>query len=214
MYDGSGPGTARVELSGATAANWVSKTANLLVDALGQPARVGLLLPLHWQTVTALLAAVTTDAAVVLTADAQGLAGCGVAFVLAGDADAAFDVGVDEVVVLSGHPLGAPSAPPQGMALDYAREVPSYADHYGGPRPGPARIEVAGRSVSPAAGFAPADRVLTSLVPPAGAGVLLGALHAGAGLVLLPSGDPSEVAAAERVTGTAGCDVPGLTRHA
>ena len=50
----------RVELSGATTANWVAKSANLLVDGYGGPGRVGLLLPLHWQTVALLLAGVAT----------------------------------------------------------------------------------------------------------------------------------------------------------
>ncbi len=62
LYDGD----ARVELSGATTANWVAKSANLLVDGLGGPRRVGLLLPLHWQTVALLLAAVATGAEVVV----------------------------------------------------------------------------------------------------------------------------------------------------
>ena len=58
------------------------------------------------------------------------------------------------------------------------------------------------------------DRVLTTLdaADPAGAAVLLGALAAGAGLVLLRAGDAASVAATERVTVTAGIDVPGLTR--
>ena len=36
-------GPARVELSGSTTANWVAKSANLMVDGLGAPERVGLL---------------------------------------------------------------------------------------------------------------------------------------------------------------------------
>ncbi|GFJ80723.1 hypothetical protein Phou_049030 [Phytohabitans houttuyneae] len=47
----------RTELSGATLDNWVSKTANLLVDGLGlaQGDRAGLLLPAHWQTAAVIL---------------------------------------------------------------------------------------------------------------------------------------------------------------
>lgn len=204
-----------MELSTATTANWVAKSANLLVDGLGSPGRVGLLLPLHWQTVALLLAGVAVDATVVLARDASGLAGCDAAFVLAANAQAALDQGVDEVLALSGHPLGAPTGPLPGMAQDYGREVPSYGDHYGGPRPGPARIVVAGGAAVPLA-FDASDRVLTCLDPAqaTGAGVLLGALAAGAGLVLLRDGDAAAVAAAERVTVTAGCDVSGLTRRA
>jgi uncharacterized protein (TIGR03089 family) len=205
-----------VELSGATTANWVAKTANLLVDGLGSPGNVGLLLPLHWQTVVLLLAGAATSARVVLAATPAELAGCEAAFVLADQAGAALDAGVDEVLALSGHPLGLPAADLPALVVDYAREVPSYADHSGGPRPGPARVELAGGPVVPLAGLSTDDRVLTVLDPSAGAGlsVLLGALTAGASLVLLRAGDGRRVAAAERVTATAGIDLEGLTRQA
>jgi uncharacterized protein (TIGR03089 family) len=47
----------RTELSGATLANWVAKTANLLVDGTGfAPGdRAAVLLPPHWQTAAVLL---------------------------------------------------------------------------------------------------------------------------------------------------------------
>ena len=205
-----------MELSGSTTANWVAKSANLLVDALGSPDRVGLLLPLHWQTVGLLLAGVATGATVVLAEDPAALVGCGAAFVSAEHADAALDAGVDDVIALSGHPLGARATGLPPMVLDYAQEVPSYGDHFGGPRPGPAAIEASGRPVEPLPGLTADDRVLTALDPadPAGAAVLVAALRAGASLVLLRAGDPEAVAAAERVTITAGCDVSGLTRRA
>ncbi|MET0424771.1 MAG: TIGR03089 family protein [Actinoplanes sp.] len=49
----------RTELSGATLDNWVSKTANLLIDgvALGPGDLVAVLLPPHWQTAAILLGA-------------------------------------------------------------------------------------------------------------------------------------------------------------
>src|SRR2546430_5289281 len=52
--DGTGE---RTELSGATLANWVAKTANLLVDGVGlDPGdRAAALLPPHWQTAAVLL---------------------------------------------------------------------------------------------------------------------------------------------------------------
>ena len=135
---------------------------------------------------------------------------------LAEHAEAALDAGVDDVLALSGHPLGAPAAGLPPMVLDYAGEVPSYGDHFGGPRPGAARVEVRGAPVEPLGGLAAHDRVLTTLDPsdPTGAAVLLGALRAGASLVLLRSGSATDVAAAERVTTTAGVDVPGFTRTA
>jgi uncharacterized protein (TIGR03089 family) len=194
----------------------VAKSANLLVDGLGTPESVGLLLPLHWQTVSLLLAATATSARVVLAAQPGDLAGCDVAFVLAEHAEAALDAGVQEVLAVSGHPLGLPATGLPPLVLDYATDVPSYADHYGGPRPGPARIEAGGASVAPLAGIDPGGRLLTTLDPadPTGAAVLLGALTAGAGLVLLRSGDPEGVATAEHVTLTAGIRVKGLTRTA
>jgi uncharacterized protein (TIGR03089 family) len=208
MYDGD----ARVELSGATTANWVAKSANLLVDGLGGPQTVGLLLPLHWQTVALLLAGAATGATVVLATDAGELTGCDAAFVLAEHAEAALDAGVADVLALSGHPLGAPAGSLPGMVLDYGREVPSYGDHFGGPRPASATVLVGGSAVAPFTGIGPADRVLTTLEPVAGAAVLLGALGAGAGLVLLREGDAEQVASAERVTLTAGRAIDGLTR--
>jgi len=47
----------RTELSGATLDNWVSKTANLLLDGagLGEGDGVAVLLPPHWQTAAVLL---------------------------------------------------------------------------------------------------------------------------------------------------------------
>lgn len=208
LYDGD----ARVELSGATTANWVAKSANLLVDGLGGPQTVGLLLPLHWQTVALLLAASATGATVVLAAGPEDLAGCDAAFVLAEHAEAALDAGVPDVLALSGHPLGAPAGPLPAMVLDYGREVPSYGDHYGGPRPTRPVVLVDGAPVSTVGGIGPEDRVLTSLATVTGAGVLLGALAAGASLVLLRAGDADAVARAERVTVTAGSEVSGLTR--
>ena len=64
----------------------------------------------------------------------------------------------------------------------------------------------------PDLGLQAEDRVLTTLAPSTavGLGVLLAALRAGGSLVLLRDGDPAAVAAAERVTATAGAAVPGL----
>jgi uncharacterized protein (TIGR03089 family) len=207
LYDGP----ARVELSGATVDNWVSKTANLLVDGHGGPQRVGLVLPLHWQVVCFLLGAAATGATVVVGSSAAELTGCELAFVSPDQAEAALDAGVDDVLVASGHPLGArlPTVPP--LCLDAAVEVPGYGDHF--PGRGGTAIELDGAPfTAPDLGLGPADRVLTAL-PPAtgpGLGVLLAALAAGASLVLLRDGDAKTVAAAERVTATAGVAVPGL----
>ncbi len=205
-----------MELSGATTANWVAKTANLMVDGLGSPERIGLLLPLHWQSIAVLLAGVATGAQVVLAADPAELAGCDAAFVAGAYAEAALDAGVDEVLVLSGHPLGAPTAVVPTLATDFAREVPSYADHWGGPVPAGWQVEVAGsRAALAAVDSGPDDRVLlaASLSDPTGLGLLLAVLGSGAALILAPDPaglDLQTVAAEERVTAAAGVQVLGV----
>ncbi|MER7763358.1 TIGR03089 family protein [Streptomyces sp. NPDC097619] len=118
----------RVELSVATFANWVSKTANLLQGDLGAAPgdRLALLLPAHWQTAVWLLAC----------------ASVGVVAEVAGDpADADLVVtGPDtleearacsgERVALALRPLGGRfPQPPAGFA-DYAVEVPGQGDRF------------------------------------------------------------------------------------
>ncbi len=219
LYAGPPYTGGRVELSGATAANWVAKSANLLVDGLGSPARIGLLLPLHWQSVTLLLAGVATGATVVLARDPADLADCEVAFVSGETAAAALTAGVDEVYALSGHPLGAPLVSVPAGAQDYAREVPSYADHWGGRSPARVAIEVGGQPLAalPDLAVSPADRVLLCVdsADPAGLGGLLAVLRAGAAVVLAPAPgvlDLAATATAERVTATLGLTVAGVRR--
>jgi uncharacterized protein (TIGR03089 family) len=204
-------GPARVELSGATTANWVAKSANLLVDGLGGPQRVGLLLPLHWQAVALLLAGVAAGATVVVAAGPEELAGCEVAFTGPQDAAAALDAGVDDVLALSGHPLGAPCGPLPAMVSDYAREVPSYGDGWSGPRPTAPSVLAGGTPLTdlPQWGLTPADRVLLAggLRERADVAALLAVLRAGAALVLLPDAstvDLERVARDERATASWG----------
>ena len=60
----------RVELSGATLANWVAKTANLLQEEfdVGPGSTVAVALPVHWQTAAVLLAVWSGGATVLDTA--------------------------------------------------------------------------------------------------------------------------------------------------
>jgi uncharacterized protein (TIGR03089 family) len=212
-------GPARVELSGATTANWVAKSANLLVDGLDSPRRVGLLLPLHWQTVVLLLAGVATGAELVVSADAAGLARCDAAFTAVDDAEAALDAGVDDVLAVSLHPLGAPLPAVPPFVLDHAREVPGHGDHWSGPAPSRVGVTVGGEPLGalPALALGAADRVLLSGAPadPGALRLLLGALAAGAAVLLVPQPDGLDlpaVAVAERATATAGVSVAGLLR--
>ena len=125
----------RVELSYATFANWVWKTANYLRDGLDvQPGdEIAVLLRPHWQTIAIWYAAWTVGAVVTLP-DPGGLpTGTPVAVfaqehalagLLAAGTPAAALIG------LSLRPMAARlSAAPAGVT-DYATEVPGYADFF------------------------------------------------------------------------------------
>ena len=208
--------TGRVELSGATTANWVAKSANLLVDGYGAPTRIGLLLPLHWQTVALLLAGVATGASVVVTEDPAALDGCEVAFVLADRAEDAVAVGVDEVLALSCTPFGTRLRQVPAGTTDYAAEVPTYADHWGGPVPSRLDVETRGGILPslPDLDVGRDDRVLVAVAPadPGGLAGLLAVLRQGAALVLVADVggiDLARVVAQEGVTASIGIEVPG-----
>ena len=210
-----GPG--RVELSGATARNWVAKTANLLTDSLGGPARVGLLLPLHWQAVTLLLGVSATGATVVVARDVTDLAGCDVAFTTLDTAQSALDAGVDDVLAVSTAPLGGRLRGGElpTMVLDAGGELPVHGDHYNGPARPVSAIELAGALVTGTdLGLTPADRVLTVLSPAEGLVLgLLTPLRAGSSLLLCPGAVPDEATLdAEGVTASVGVDLPGRRR--
>ncbi|WP_330330763.1 TIGR03089 family protein [Streptomyces sp. NBC_00536] len=139
----------RVELSVATFANWVAKTANLLQGDLGaEPGdRLALLLPAHWQSAVWLLACASVGVSVEVGGDPA-------------DADLVVS-GPDtleearacsgERVALALRPLGGrfPQAP-AGFA-DYAVEVPGQGDRFAPFVPvdpaGPA-LSVGGRALS------------------------------------------------------------------
>ena len=205
-------GPARVELSGSTTANWVAKTANLLTDSYDAPDRVGLLLPLHWQTVCLLLGAVTAGSTAVVAGTAEELAGCAVAFTSVDQAVAALDAGVEDVLACSLTPFATPVAELPAMVLDAARELPGHGDHFGG-RPSRVSVELAGHPfAADALDLTPSDRVLTALPPatPAGLGALLGVLQTGAALILLADGDRDRALSQE--SATAWVDEAGLHR--
>ncbi|MET7637578.1 TIGR03089 family protein [Streptomyces sp. NPDC005438] len=170
----------RVELSVATFANWVSKTANLLQDELAvEPGeRLALLLPAHWQTAVWMVAAFSAGVHVDLQGDpAQAdLAVCGPADLERARACRG------ERVALSLRPMGARFAqPPEGFR-DYAVEAPGQGDQFAPYVPvsaddpaltvevGPARVELTGAEVVERAradahslGLAPGSRLLSRL---------------------------------------------------
>jgi len=118
----------RVELSVATFANWVSKTANLLQDDLGAAPgdRLALLLPAHWQSAVWLLAC----SSVGVTVEIGGDPSTADTVVTGPDTlDEARSCG-GERVALALRPLGGRfPQPPQGF-MDYAVEVPGQGDRF------------------------------------------------------------------------------------
>ncbi len=120
----------RVELSVATFANWVAKTANLLQDELSvEPGdRVALLLPAHWQTAVWLLAC----ASVGVVADVAGDPAAADVVVSGPEPESleAARACSGPRIALALRPLGGrfPQAP-EGFT-DYAVEVPGQPDRF------------------------------------------------------------------------------------
>ncbi|MEU1121483.1 MULTISPECIES: TIGR03089 family protein [unclassified Streptomyces] len=118
----------RVELSVATFANWVAKTANLLQgDLAAEPGgRAVLLLPAHWQTAVWLLAC----SSVGVIADVGGDPASADLVVSGPDSLDAARACSGERVALALRPLGGRfPQPPAGFA-DYAVEVPGQGDRF------------------------------------------------------------------------------------
>ncbi len=130
----------RTELSGATLDNWVSKTANLLVDGLGLGPgdTAAVWLPPHWQTAAVLLGCWSAGLAVAYGApdgdDARVVFAATDVIAAAGDGPGEE---ADERYALGLAPLGRPlgQAPPGWV--DYVVEVRGHADRYQGPSPSP-----------------------------------------------------------------------------
>jgi uncharacterized protein (TIGR03089 family) len=118
----------RVELSTATFANWVAKTANLLQGDLAAAPddRLALLLPAHWQAAVWLLAC----SSVGVVAEVGGAPAAADVVVSGPDSLEAARACRGERVALALRPLGGRfPQPPTGFA-DYAVEVPSQGDRF------------------------------------------------------------------------------------
>jgi uncharacterized protein (TIGR03089 family) len=183
----------RAELSVATTANWVAKTAGFLADEFdtGPGDLVSVELPLHWQTVVVLLACWAVGAQVSFEP------GGAVTFTTTGAS------ATGDVIELSLAPMGA----------DFSRLVAAQPDTF---RP----VEPSGADLVEAAAvdLPYAARVLTVLpyAVPAGVSYGLIAPMAVSGSVVLVTGAGAdriaELAAAEQVTHTLGTAVAGLPR--
>jgi uncharacterized protein (TIGR03089 family) len=198
--DGSGE---RVELSVATTANWVAKTANYLADELGvEPGdTVGVLLPLHWQAAVVVLACWSAGAVVAWDAGPPHAA----IFTDAARRDIALSaIPDDRVVTLSLAPMG----------VEFSRLVASQPDEFVGPDPSGADVVAAFASPELPSGV----RVMTVLPLDVAAGLsagLIGPLSVDGSVVQVRDPDPSrlaERAQAERVTHSVGVTVAGLPR--
>ncbi|WP_330175518.1 TIGR03089 family protein [Streptomyces sp. NBC_01498] len=216
----------RVELSVATFANWVSKTANLLQGDLGAAPgdRLALLLPAHWQTAVWLLACSSVGVHVDIGGDP---AGADLVVTGPGTLDAARACR-GERLALALRPLGGrfPS-PPDGFA-DYAVEVPGQGDRFapyepvdpdapaltvGGTELTAARIVERARADAAGLGLSgPGTRLLSGRPYDSWDGLSAGLyapLAAGASVVLcrhldrLPAEELARRIESERVTGTA-----------
>jgi uncharacterized protein (TIGR03089 family) len=185
----------RTELSGATLANWVAKTANLLVDGLGLGFgdRAGVLLPPHWQTAAVLLGC--WSAGVEVTREKAPVEVLFATAAAAGAHEAAaWSAGDRYALSLDPFALPLREVPP-GWA-DFNREVRAYGDVYA--PTSPLVVDAA------ADGLAPGDRVLIDARRhPDPRDWLVGPLAAGASIVLCGHLDQAKLAeriAAERVT--------------
>lgn len=121
----------RVELSVATYANWVFKTANMLQDGLAaEPGeRVAVMLPAHWQT-SVLLSACWATGLVVATG-LEVIAHAAIVFTSADTVPAARSATkARETVALSLLPFARPAPGLPSGVLDYALEVPTYGDRF------------------------------------------------------------------------------------
>lgn len=131
----------RVELSVVTFANWVAKTANLLVDGLGaQPGqRVALDLPVHWQGAVwhaacwaAGLVTVPGTTADQASRDDTDIDIAVVAVPARGGGERSVPA-AEEVVGLGLGPLGLPRPGidlPAYVTLDYDREIHGFGDAF------------------------------------------------------------------------------------
>ncbi|MGC5536061.1 TIGR03089 family protein [Streptomyces sp. SR-10] len=215
----------RVELSVATFANWVAKTANLLQgDLAAEPGdRLALLLPAHWQSAVWLLAC----SSVGVVADVQGDPAAADLVVTGPDTLERARACRGERVALALRPLGGrfPQAP-EGFA-DYAVEVPSQGDRFapfapvdpetpalavGGIELTGAQLVARAREDADALGLVPGSRLLTGRTYDTWEGLsagLFAPLAAGGSVVLcrhlgqLDAGGLAKRTESERVTNTA-----------
>ena len=206
----------RTELSTASLANWSAKVAGLLLDELGLASGDGVHVAVGagWQTAPILLGSWWAGLTV-----QSGAAGAAVSFVPDGG-----DSPNDEVFVVSGHPLGAPSQSVAAHQRDFTGAVLPQADRFAprGPADPVALRTSEGRwtgtellMAASSAGLEPGSRLASNEPWSFPAGLVsgfLGALAVDGSLVWSDATGTTLVdqAGAERATVTAGFTVHGL----
>jgi uncharacterized protein (TIGR03089 family) len=206
----------RTELSGATLDNWVSKTANLLVDGLGLGSgdTAAVLLPPHWQTAAIVLGVSSAGLSVVF----PGRPGpVDVLFTASPSGEQTGEWAAADRYVTGLLPLAMPLREVPPGFVDYVTEVRNYGDHFRGAPVSPDDRALAGpvelshlavmRTATERAaelGIIAGDRVLidTRAYPESG-DWLFAPLAAGASVVLCANLDPAKLDArtkAEKVT--------------
>ena len=225
----------RTELSATTLANWVAKTANLLQEEfdVGPGSTVAVALPVHWQTAAVLLGAWGCGAAVLETAaeDDDRLADADVVLAQADRLPPLEELGLDELLGLSLHPLGMGMTGYTGPARDFALEVRGQGDVFSPWQPvdpagvglvlGGGTLTLAGlvdtaTELAARLGLAAGDRVMVDQQAATDAGPvawLLAPLAAGASVVLNRAAAPAGLlhrATTERVTATLGLSLDGI----
>jgi uncharacterized protein (TIGR03089 family) len=185
----------RIELSGATTANWAAKTANLLREEcdLEPGGTLAALLPAHWQTLAVLLGAWWCGAEVV-----DEPAGADVVCCDPPRLPVASRSGAGAVLALSLHSLGAGLADLPAGVLDYATAVRAHGDVFTPEPAAGSALQLAGtpwsvedvlgsaRAAAEAAGLDSSSRVLTAREWSVADGLLdvpLAVLSVGASLV-------------------------------
>lgn len=213
----------RTELSGATLANWLAKTANLLVDgcglAPGDAATVDV--PPHWQSAAVLLGCwsaglrVVDPAATAAGAPDPAAPPAEVVFAAADRLDRYLGR-VAELYGLALAPLAAPMGRVPAGAVDFVTAVRAYGDHFTPPSPvepsdlattvSHSELTRAATARAEALGIGPGARVLIEVAAhPDPLDWLLAPLLVGASTVLCAHLDPATLparTAAERVTHT------------
>ncbi len=225
----------RVELSAATLANWVAKTANLLQDEfdVGPGSTVAVVLPVHWQTAAVLLGVWSCGATVLDTAaeDDGRLDAADVVLAAQDRLPPLEEQDLPDLVGLSLHPLGLGMTGYAGPARDFALEARAHGDVFtphlppdpdgdglvaGGVTLTLGGLVGAATGLADRLGLVAGDRVLVDEATATEAGPvawLLAPLAVGASLVLVRHPDEGILerrAAEERVTATLGRRVAGV----